>query len=153
MGQLATPETSLLVKIREDIGHVEESPPLLPDGQEVRQGCPLKELDVEVDNAIKSSREQLVSAPLCLEDVAKLGHVSRELVHSHKVRHSRDPDLLQTLRSWPAKDHLASSQWPGHPPPELVHRSPKGFLAVESDSIKLGDWLHEEGSNGLRVNP
>jgi hypothetical protein len=77
MGQLATPETSLLVKIREDVGHVEESPPLLPDGQEVGQGGPLQELDVEVDNAIKGCREQLVSASFCFKDVAKLGHVSR----------------------------------------------------------------------------
>jgi hypothetical protein len=77
MGQLAAPETSLLVKIGEDVGHIEESSPLLPDGQEVRQCCPLKELDVEVDNTIKSCREQLVSASFRFKDVAKLGHVGR----------------------------------------------------------------------------
>ncbi len=94
VGQLAAPETSLLVKIRKDISHIKESPFLLPDGQEVGQGGPLQELDVEVDNAIKSCWEQLVPASFRFEDMAKLSHVGRELVHGHKVQHGRDPDLL-----------------------------------------------------------
>jgi hypothetical protein len=57
MGQLTAPEASLLVKIGEDVGHIEESPPLLPDGQEVWQSGPLQELDVEMDNAIKGCRK------------------------------------------------------------------------------------------------
>jgi hypothetical protein len=77
MGQLAASETSLLVKIRKDIGHIKESPSLLPDGQEVGQSGPLQELDVEVDNTIKSCWEQLVPASFRFKDMAKLGHVGR----------------------------------------------------------------------------
>jgi hypothetical protein len=103
------------VQIQKHVGHIENDPPIFPEGEEVGQGELLKKPKVKVDYSIISRGKEVVLPQLRFENLVKLGTVGADLIYRHKIWNCSSPDLLEGLRCQAPIDQPPGRQRLGYP--------------------------------------